>query len=93
MFRIRQSYQEDVDQVLAVAEHLDTVNLPADRGHIETSAERFRFQTLQSRFQTFIDLWDRGQRAREEGRPGPFFTPAAKTAGPKKPDAPESKGL
>ena len=35
MFRIRQSYREDVDQVLAVAEHLDTVNLPADRPHIE----------------------------------------------------------
>jgi len=28
--------------------------------------------TLQSRFATFIDLWDRGLRAREEGRPGPF---------------------
>jgi len=40
MFRIRQSYREDVDQVLAVAEHLDTVNLPADRGHIETILER-----------------------------------------------------
>jgi len=39
MFRIRQSYREDVDQVLAVAEHLDTVNLPADRGHIETILE------------------------------------------------------
>jgi arginine N-succinyltransferase len=35
MFRIRQSYREDVDQVLAVAEHLDTVNLPAERDHIE----------------------------------------------------------
>ncbi|HUJ58937.1 MAG TPA: arginine N-succinyltransferase [Kofleriaceae bacterium] len=35
MFRIRQSYREDVDQVLAVAEHLDTVNLPADRAIIE----------------------------------------------------------
>ncbi|MBX3160210.1 MAG: arginine N-succinyltransferase [Deltaproteobacteria bacterium] len=40
MFRIRQSYREDVDQVLAVAEHLDTVNLPADREHIETILER-----------------------------------------------------
>ena len=40
MFRIRQSYREDVDQVLAVAEHLDTVNLPADRGHIEQILER-----------------------------------------------------
>jgi arginine N-succinyltransferase len=35
VFRIRQSYREDVDQVLAVAEHLDTVNLPAERSHIE----------------------------------------------------------
>lgn len=35
MFRIRESYRTDVDQILAVAEHLDTVNLPADRGHIE----------------------------------------------------------
>ncbi|HEU0036598.1 MAG TPA: arginine N-succinyltransferase [Kofleriaceae bacterium] len=40
MFRIRQSYRDDVDQVLAVAEHLDTVNLPADRGHIEAILER-----------------------------------------------------
>jgi arginine N-succinyltransferase len=36
VFRIRQSYREDVDQVLAVAEHLDTVNLPADRKIIES---------------------------------------------------------
>ena len=43
-----------------------------DRGGIETSADRFRFQTLQARFARFADLWDRGQRAREEGRPGPF---------------------
>ena len=37
-----------------------------------TYAERFRLNTLQSRFATFVDLWDRGLRAREEGRPGPF---------------------
>src|SRR5918994_1375479 len=43
-----------------------------DRGIIETSADRFRFQTLQARFAAFVDLWDRGLRAREEGRPGPF---------------------
>jgi len=35
-------------------------------------ADRFRLQTLQARFMTFVDLWDRGLRAREEGRPGPF---------------------
>ncbi len=40
MFRIRQSYREDVDQVLAVAEHLDTVNLPADRAIIESILDR-----------------------------------------------------
>jgi arginine N-succinyltransferase len=40
MFRIRQSYREDVEQVLAVAEHLDTVNLPANRAHIEGILDR-----------------------------------------------------
>jgi arginine N-succinyltransferase len=40
MFRIRQSYREDVDQVLAVAEYLDTVNLPHDRKHIEGILDR-----------------------------------------------------
>lgn len=35
MFLIRESFEEDVDQILEVAHHLDTVNLPADRGHIE----------------------------------------------------------
>jgi arginine N-succinyltransferase len=40
MFRIRQSYPEDVDQVLAVAEHLDTVNLPHDREVIEGILDR-----------------------------------------------------
>ena len=64
-----------------------------DRGYIETSAERFRFSTLQSRFQTFIDLWDRGQRAREEGRPGPFFQPPPKAGTLRPPEPPESKVL
>ena len=44
-----------------------------DRAYIANTGDRFRFSTLQSRFATFIDLWDRGQRAREEGRPGPFM--------------------
>lgn len=43
-----------------------------DRAHISNTGDRFRFQTLQARFATFVDLWDRGLRAREEGRPGPF---------------------
>lgn len=52
-----------------------------DRGQIQGTADRFRFEMLQSRFQTMIDVWDRGQRAREEGRPGPFAPPPAKRAG------------
>ncbi len=63
-----------------------------DRGHIDTALNRFRFQTLQSRFATFVELWDRGQRAREEGRPGPFAQPPPREA-PKKADAPDSKVL
>lgn len=46
-----------------------------DRVHIQSYADRFRLTTLQARFSTFADLWDRGLRAREEGRPGPFSRP------------------
>ena len=54
-----------------------------DRGYIDTAVDRFRFTTLQSRFATFVDLWDRAMRAREEGRPGPLI-PAAPAAAPAK---------
>jgi len=47
-----------------------------------TYAERFRLQTLQSRLATFVDLWDRGLRAREEGRPGPFARKGRSEAAP-----------
>ncbi|MCX6542869.1 MAG: hypothetical protein NTV05_00455 [Acidobacteria bacterium] len=49
--------------------------------HIQGAyAERFRFQTIQARYATFTDLWDRGLRAREEGRPGPFVAPRRREA-------------
>jgi hypothetical protein len=64
-----------------------------DREHIDSAADRFRFQTLQARFQKFADLWDRGLRAREEGRPGPFAQPPPKSAPPPRPELPESKVL
>jgi hypothetical protein len=58
-----------------------------DRGYIPTAAERFQFDTLQRRFQTFVDLWDRGLRSREEGRAGPFALPPPKEIHrPKEPD-------
>jgi len=43
-----------------------------DRAYIQNYGDRFRFSTLQSRYAAFTDLWDRGLRAREEGRSGPF---------------------
>jgi hypothetical protein len=61
-----------------------------DRGRIIGTADRFRFEQLQSRFQTMIDVWDRGQRAREDGRPGPFAAPPPKRA-PARTEPEESK--
>jgi hypothetical protein len=53
-----------------------------DRAYIQNYGDRFRFHTLQARFAAFIDLWDRGLRAREEGRSGPFpQKPAEKSKG------------
>ena len=40
MFLIRESFEGDVEQILEIAHHLDTVNLPADRGHIERIVAR-----------------------------------------------------
>lgn len=59
-----------------------------DRRHIDRSADRFRFQTIQSRYASFVDLWDRGQRAREEGRTGPF-THATRTEPPPRKELPK----
>jgi hypothetical protein len=63
-----------------------------DRAHITNYAERFRFAALQARFHAFLDLWERGMRSREEGRPGPFRgrTPAPPPASaPPRSAAPE----
>ena len=54
---------------------VDAMVKKIDRGHIGNTGARFRFSTLQSRYATFVELWDRGLRAREEGRPGPFAQP------------------
>ena len=39
---------------------------------MEKAAERFRLQTLQSRYNSFTELWDKRMQAREEGRTGPI---------------------
>jgi hypothetical protein len=63
-----------------------------DRGHSMGTGDRFRFEQLQSRFQSLVELWDRGLRSREEGRPGPFAQPLPKATG-KKPAAAGGKVL
>lgn len=42
-----------------------------DRMQIQNTAERFRFQGLQSRFSAFCELWERHLKSREGGRPAP----------------------
>ncbi len=39
---------------------------------MEKAAERFRLQTLQSRYSALAELWDKRMQAREEGRTGPI---------------------
>jgi hypothetical protein len=56
-----------------------------DRAYIQSAMDRFQFDTLQRRFQTFADLWDRGLRSREEGRAGPFALPPPKVIRKEKP--------
>ena len=62
-----------------------------DRGYIQSAVDRFQFDTLQRRYQTFIDLWDRGLRSREEGRAGPFALPPPKPVRKEKEKAPDAK--
>jgi hypothetical protein len=53
-----------------------------DRRYVDNTGERFRFAMIQARYAALTDLWDRGLRAREDGRPGPFAqqrTPSAAT--------------
>ena len=63
---------------------VDSLVKQYDRAHIPNYSDRFRFTTLQSRYATFIDLWDRGMRAREEGRSGPFVLKRQEKEPPKK---------
>ena len=76
---------------LETRKRVETLVKRLDREYIETGGDRFRFQSMQARFQKFIELWDRGLRAREEGRPGPFAQPPPKAL-PKK-ESQDSKVL
>ena len=70
---------------------IDAMVKQYDRGYIQNYGDKFRFHTLQARYAAFIDLWDKGLRAREEGRPGPFAQKPKEIAA--KPKAPEDRIL
>lgn len=53
-----------------------------DRTQIRNTGDRFRFETLQARFAAFVELWDRGLRARDEGGPGPRLPIVARIPAP-----------
>lgn len=49
-----------------------------DRSHISNYGDRFRFTTIQSRYASLVELWDRTLRGRDEGgRPAGAGRPAA----------------
>jgi hypothetical protein len=52
---------------------------------IRNNTERFRFQNLTSRYQTFAELWAKRLRAMEEGRPMGLHGRAAAMAAPPPP--------
>jgi len=57
---------------------------------VDKAAERFRLQTIQSRYNSFVELWEKRMQAREEGRTGPVRRPvpvAAAAPGAPKPAA------
>jgi len=64
---------------------VDNLIKTIDRSHMQNFGDRFRLSTLQARFSAFVDLWDRGLRAREEGRSGPFTHLKTDKTGEEKP--------
>lgn len=63
-----------------------------DRLQIQNTAERFRFQGMQSRFSAFCELWERSLKAREGTRPGPRGRPSVEPP-PRLPREPEAVAI
>jgi hypothetical protein len=60
-----------------------------DRMQLRNTADRFRFGTLQARYSSFCDLWEKAIKAREEGRsPGRKQAAGGGPAAPPAPPAP-----
>jgi hypothetical protein len=47
---------------------VDAMMKKFDRMHIQNTGDRFKFQTIQSRWAAFAELWERQMKAQETGR-------------------------
>jgi hypothetical protein len=56
---------------------VDTLMKRYDRMHIQNTGDRFRFQTIQSRWAAFCELWERQLKNQEQGRRARMRTAAA----------------
>src|SRR5262245_29506658 len=76
-----------------------------DRMNLSNTAQRFRFGTVQAKFMSFCELWERNLRAKEEGRltrgrtggtppstPEPPSVPVDESAGRAQADGPVEPG-
>ena len=70
---------------------VETIIKRWDNAYIGTSLDRFRFSTLQARYSTFTELWDREMRARETGRAGPLSRKPAEVTGASSSEKADSK--
>ena len=61
-----------------------------DRMNLRNTAEKFRFGSLQAKFQAFVDLWERHLKAKEEGRPVRGRRPVAAPPPPAPPATPRA---
>ena len=63
----------------------------AGNAEVEKAVERFRLQALQSRYNSFVEIWDKRMRAKEEGTTGPVRRLATGAVAPAGEAAPAAK--
>lgn len=63
----------------------------AGNAEVEKAAERFRLQSIQSRYNSFVEIWDKRMRAKEEGTTGPVRRLATGAVAPAPQAAPTPK--
>ena len=64
-----------------------------DQSYIQNTADRFRFESLQTRFYKFLELCDRQMTAREMGRPTPGMRRPVAPSAPLSSQAPDAPAV